>query len=526
MADYIISEERISKIADAIRDRTGGSMSMTLAQMPNQIKSISSGTLFEPDEWIRPSDWPNYDLIDRTDFEGIFLTYDLTREFKMACFLLNTDSIVEAGYITENGFESKRTYSATNNSERYELELEPITEGDKYLCIRCTPAKGTHMTNFCFDRFSQHGMSNSSCFRQNCVEKFGRLPHFHNYYYSGYAYRTWASLPSLVSDDVSDISGFTTMYNLYSSCSSLENIKFINWDTSTVESFRNIFSSCPILKSLDLGGWDTSNVTNMRNAFSYCKNLINLNLSGWDCSNVTTIEEMFNDCQSLKNLDLSHLNFSEKLTNMKRFCNQCYSLKTLNISNWNLTNVTDMSQAFYSNERLKNLIFDNTIFPIGLTRIDDIFHKCSSLKDLSFLENLDLSQISIADNTMLMCFRSCFNVDAINLSKTNIKGMQSIDNCYFITINYNGLDWSNYVYNKSAINMTYDNTINYWPPSNFKVSQIFSSVSLSPESVTRIIDALPVVEDALTLKFTSTIFATLTEEQLTAATEKGWTVTT
>ena len=65
-------------------------------------------------------------------------------------------------------------------------------------------------------------------------------------------------------------------------------------DTSHVTSMYAMFSSCSTLKKLDLSSFDTSNVTNMRAMFECCYNIQELDLSTFDTSNVADMSFMFN----------------------------------------------------------------------------------------------------------------------------------------------------------------------------------------------------------------------------------------
>ena len=80
-------------------------------------------------------------------------------------------------------------------------------------------------------------------------------------------------------------------------------------------------------------GLDTSNVTSMYYMFSSCSSLTTLDLSNWNTSNVTNIERMFNDCSSLTTLDLSNWNTSNvNVANMFYAFNNCSSLKDVYIT--------------------------------------------------------------------------------------------------------------------------------------------------------------------------------------------------
>lgn len=94
------------------------------------------------------------------------------------------------------------------------------------------------------------------------------------------------------------------------------------------------FSNKSNIKSIKkLKGLDTSNVTSMYYMFSDCSSLTSLDLSNFDTSNVTDIERMFNDCNSLTTLDLSNWNTSNvRVGDMYAAFNNCSSLKDVYIT--------------------------------------------------------------------------------------------------------------------------------------------------------------------------------------------------
>ena len=68
--------------------------------------------------------------------------------------------------------------------------------------------------------------------------------------------------------------------------SNITNIKFINFNTSSVTSMRDMFYECNDLISLDLSHFDTSSVTYMYSMFYDCNNLISLDLSNFNTLSV------------------------------------------------------------------------------------------------------------------------------------------------------------------------------------------------------------------------------------------------
>ena len=84
----------------------------------------------------------------------------------------------------------------------------------------------------------------------------------------------------------------TSLANLFSGCSKINEISFNNFDTSNVTDMNSMFQNCSGLTSLDLSSLDTSKVTNMSNMFNYCSSLTSLIITS-DISKVTSYSSMF-----------------------------------------------------------------------------------------------------------------------------------------------------------------------------------------------------------------------------------------
>ncbi|MBQ2196763.1 MAG: BspA family leucine-rich repeat surface protein, partial [Prevotella sp.] len=71
-----------------------------------------------------------------------------------------------------------------------------------------------------------------------------------------------------------------------------------NFNTSNVTSMWNMFSECSSLTSLDLSSFDTGKVTDMSGMFGYSRKLTSLDLSNFNISNVQKISNMCYDVAS------------------------------------------------------------------------------------------------------------------------------------------------------------------------------------------------------------------------------------
>lgn len=101
---------------------------------------------------------------------------------------------------------------------------------------------------------------------------------------------------------------------------------------SGVTSLFRLFSNCTSLKTLDLSNFNTSNATDMIGMFSFCQSLTSLDLSNFDTSKVTTMSIMFKNSNKLSTLDLSNFD-TIKVTDMDGMFYYCDSLTTVKVTN-------------------------------------------------------------------------------------------------------------------------------------------------------------------------------------------------
>ena len=150
--EYLVNSADLTSVADAIRAKGGTSDALTFpGGFVEAIGAIQAGATKEG--WVRPSDWPNYDLIDRTNMEAIFFTYsckDIIREptlIDCAAFKARTTTgeyLVERGNIAASGFTSVASFAM--KSDAIFSEILPADEGD-YVVYKISPVtEGAHLT--------------------------------------------------------------------------------------------------------------------------------------------------------------------------------------------------------------------------------------------------------------------------------------------------------------------------------------------------------------------------------------------
>lgn len=301
---------------------------------------------------------------------------------------------------------------------------------------------------------------------------------------SAYTVPAWCQVAyshsDLVTSAVVDVQGITTCRRMFSHCEDLQQIDFVNVDTSQVinmsEMFRfcndleeldlsvfdtskvydmsQMFDSCSNLRELDLGSFNTSNVTNMSDMFHSCSNLTEVNLGSFDTSDVTDMTLMFSGCSNLSKLDLNNFDTSNvttmnsmfrycssleqvcvdafdtsKVTDMRMMFGECLRLTDLNISDWNVSNVNYMSNVFSGCKLITDFGFLSDWNISNVTDMSGMFEGCSSITDFNFLSDWNTSNVTDISGM----FSGCSGITDFNNFKflsewntSNITDMSSV----------------------------------------------------------------------------------------------------
>ena len=144
--------------------------------------------------------------------------------------------------------------------------------------------------------------------------------------------------------------------HLFHGCPDIEEINFIQFETSQVKFMGSMFRECHSLTSIEFWGFKTTNVVDMGFMFQGCKKLASIDLSSFDTSKVTQMWKMFAGCSSLTSLDLYNFDTS-KVTSMEAMFENCNSLISLNLNSFNTIHVSDMKNLFSGCENLEYIGF-------------------------------------------------------------------------------------------------------------------------------------------------------------------------
>ena len=322
----VIPVSNYKDICDAVREKTHTDALMLPPEVAAKIRSINPTPT--PGEWVRPDGWPDLDAVDLTGFDGVYLTYDLTKTEGYGWIGLfastadRTSWTVERGHLEDGQFVAERTEQVASNG----FFQEPLDDTYGTIQLWRVSTSG-HITELKFVPLTATGASNMNNNLQPCVERVGRLPYVVNFSSSfgvAQSNRCCGTL-WMQHDKLLDVSSVTLLSAAWQNCYSLQSLDLSGWDVSSVTSLRDAWNSCSSLQSLNLSGWDVTSVTNLSAAWAYCYNLQSLNLSGWDTGSLSALPNAWQNCFSLQSLNLSGWD-TGSVTNMAGAWQNCYSL--------------------------------------------------------------------------------------------------------------------------------------------------------------------------------------------------------
>ena len=291
----------------------------------------------------------------------------------------------------------------------------------------------------------------------------------------------------------------TSMEELFKNCSFLIGVPRLN--TSNVTSMARMFQYCPSLTSIPQ--LDTSNVTTMGAMFHECPSLTSI--PQLNTSNVTTMGAMFTKCSSL--ISIPQLDTS-KVTNMEGMFSGCSSLTS--IPQLDTSNVMEMNSMFSNCSSLTSIPQLDTS---NVTTINYMFYGC---KNLNEVPNLNLSKIKNFGT-------ASYDATFYNVEKLISIGELQCDS--LINISYFLYSSNSKLTNFGGIkNLGMQPTLTGANGTYFMIKM----PNLTHESILNVLNGLYDRASAgystLTLKMHANHMALLSEEDISIATSKGWTL--
>lgn len=263
----------------------------------------------------------------------------------------------------------------------------------------------------------------------------------------------------------------------------------INVKTPNISGF---FQNCMSLRTVE--GFNTVDGSNMSNMFDGCTSIEtweniklpnNANLScTFANSNLKIISEL--------------KNYKEAIRSASNLSSCFYKSKITNVPDLIIENAIAMTSMFFNCELLETV---ENIIVTTAANAQDMFRKDINLRTIKKID-----------------FNKAANVFYIFESDTNITDINSLDISYF-TINVDNRD-SRIVASPSLTNIGFKGTLGKY----FEYTSIARSNPLNLASITSMIECLETLTSPQTLRIHGTSFALLTEELISKATDKNWTL--
>ncbi|MEX0996037.1 MAG: BspA family leucine-rich repeat surface protein [Flavobacteriaceae bacterium] len=199
--------------------------------------------------------------------------------------------------------------------------------------------------------------------------------------------------------DVPNLTGVTSMFWMFTRCTTLNGPSNINsWNTTSITNMSHLFNWA-IAFNQDIGNWNTANVTNMFSMFNNASSF-NQDIGNWDTGSVINMHSVFSQASSF-NQDISNWN-TTSVTNMGSMFAAAIVFNQ-DIGNWNTTTVTQMNSMFSSSESFNQDIGNwNTE---AVTDMSNMFSNASSFNHYIGSWNT----AAVTDMMMMFWTASSFN---------------------------------------------------------------------------------------------------------------------
>ena len=335
MAEYLVNDTDMTKVADAIRAKGGTTEALA---WPDGYKTAidaiqtggggSSGEPLDPVEVYnntRPSDWLSMPTPADNEMYLLFRIPDGFSSLLAFTVTCTGNYTVALGSVSDGAFVQMSSTSVASGS-KYEAELfaddygNLTSDGHKQVMVKVS---GTDILTW---EPSKHSKKKSppKFMGWNIVEISCNLP-------SGTSVACGSSVGN----------------------SALQKLRYFAWyGNNAMTNMNDMFYYCYSLTAIPQ--MDTSAVTNMSNMFYYCYSLTAI--PQMDTSAVTDMSYMFNNCYSLT--AIPQMNTSA-MTNMSNMFSNCRSLTA--IPQMDTSAVANMSNMFNNCFSLTSILFNSSV---------------------------------------------------------------------------------------------------------------------------------------------------------------------
>lgn len=354
----------------------------------NGIKTAGTFNV-DPDDWVRPSNYPDYSKLDLTGQEVVYFSVDVNAIETPFIYLSfsGTNVTIDKGVLSNGSFtvsSNVTTISGNNIWVTDVIENSDPKDSNGFVVYRVS---GT-ITNI------QHSGIQTTIneyktysIKQPIVEIYGRLPNVTAIRFRG--------IKSLESVSLFDCAEITSMERAFNETDSLKNVKITG--LTKVTSMYMTFTDSFLLKVIDLDGYETTGLTSAYSIFQYCRSLKKVNAI-FDFSSITNSNSlsMFQACYGYNNIIIKNgfgSGYNQSCANLFNSC----PIKYFDGDGWHFDNVTNISNMFYSDNFLDEVDLSNANFS-SVTNANSMFYNSYSVRIIKLPATLSVVGTSMFQN--------------------------------------------------------------------------------------------------------------------------------
>lgn len=355
----------------------------------------------DPDDWVRPSNYPDYSKLDLTGQEAVYFSVD-ANDRDSAYFHVRfsgTNMVCEKGVLENGVFTSNVTVATKSGNNQWFSDY--VTESDVldsngFIVYKVS---GTITVFYSYqDKVTLNGHQVRSS-ESPCVEIYGRLPNLTQITYRGNIH--------VRSITLSGLSSLTNISNAFFGDNYLKKVRLT--DLSALTNLLNAFYDCRFLRVVDLDGYiinESESASSLTSAFRTCRDLTKINAT-FDFTNATnySLDSFFRDTNSyfdnnnvrsygsptsfsytfaynhaLTSFDSSKVVSFSNCTDLQYMFLDCYLLKEIDLSDADLSSVTNTTGIFQRCRTMKRAILPSSLTVVSAA----FFSDCTSLREIHF----------------------------------------------------------------------------------------------------------------------------------------------
>lgn len=275
----------------------------------------------------------------------------------------------------------------------------------------------TKLTNISFENCSMPNCTSFNSIFSNCTAL------------------TTINLNRLYTPSLTNIKGLENKGSMLSGDTVLTTFWARGWNAPSITSMANMFDGRTSLQTADFSNYDVDNVTNlsgvttMNQMFLGCSSLRSLSFEGLELNSCTTFNELCKNCTSLTTANFNKCK-TPKLTVITSMFNNVPKMTTFTAKGWVVGNPISFKDFMSGKSNLvtfeiKDFDEENKTDLTGCTSMQNMFYNCTSLQYMA-LDEMDLRSCT----SFYQMFYGCTNLISVNLDKCNTPSLTSVGSMF------------------------------------------------------------------------------------------------